>query len=58
MLANNENKQDLWIIIISHRIHQLHLNPWRSDPYIPESGISGLEKTAPPGELEFSSKSN
>ena len=24
----------------------------------PESGISGLEKTAPPGELEFSSSSN
>ena len=23
-----------------------------------ESGISGLEKTAPPGELEFSSSSN
>ena len=23
-----------------------------------ESGISGLEKTAPPGELEFSSRSN
>ena len=24
----------------------------------PESGISGLEKTAPSGELEFSSSSN
>ena len=24
----------------------------------PEPGTSGLEKTAPPGELEFSSRSN
>ena len=26
--------------------------------FIAEPGISGLEKTAPPGELEFSSRSN
>ena len=30
----------------------------RSMIYIPEPGTSGLEKTEPPGELEFSSGSN
>ena len=29
-----------------------HSRPWT------EPGTSGLEKTAPPGELEFSSRSN
>ena len=30
----------------------------RNLPYTPEPGTSGLEKTAPPGELEFSSTLN
>ena len=29
-----------------------------SEPGTSEPGTSGLEKTAPPGELEFSSRSN
>ena len=35
-----------------------HILKPRSMHFSPEPGISGLEKTAPPSELEFSSRSN